>query len=93
MTIEVRNTLVISTSHVTAVTAAMLDTTPLKDWPVVGGPCGEYGWFVYAHDEDVDGKIPVEMMAVFRFARRCGCDYVLFDRDGEVREELDTWEW
>ena len=90
---ETPKMLVLSTSHVTAATARLLDHTPRPDWPVSGGPHGLYGWFCYAHDEDPQGNIPLEMMNVFWFARENECDYVLFDRDADVIDELPVWEW
>lgn len=90
---ETHNLLILSTSHVTAATAMRLTDGPVSDWPVSGAPYGPYGWFCYAHDEDVEGNIPVEMMNVFRFARVNGCGYVLFDRDADVIDELPTWDW
>lgn len=90
---EIRKILVLSTAHVREETGRMLDNTDHELWPVSGGPYGDVGWFVYAHDEDVDGNIPEEMMAVFEFARANGCDNVLFDCDAEVIDDLSHWDW
>lgn len=93
MTIETRKFLVLSTSHVTEKTAHLLDTTPVQNWPVAGGPYGTFGWFIYAHDEDAEGNIPEELMGVFRYAREHGCDNVLFDCDAGQIDGLPTYEW
>ncbi len=45
---EAHTFVVVSTAHLTAQTARHLDNTPAKEWPCVGGPYGDYGWFVYA---------------------------------------------
>ncbi len=47
-TLETRRFAVISTAHVSETTAKRLDNTPPKNWPCLGGPYGEYGWFLYA---------------------------------------------
>lgn len=37
--------------------------------------------------------VPTEIEKIWHYARARGCDYVRFDRDGEVNTELDFWEW
>lgn len=90
---DIRQFLIVSTIHVTQETAKMLDETPVKDWPVAGGPWGTYGWFMWCREEDLEGNIPPELMGVFDFARAAGCNYVLFDRDGDQRDDLPQFEW
>lgn len=56
------------------------------------------GWLLWVPDDpDVDaaeaGGVPEEVLVVQRYARRLGCDYVLFDADGPVNPELPAWEW
>lgn len=52
-----------------------------------------------AHDDDPSqwiATVPPEVVRIWRFARRLGCDYVLFDQDGPVekgRAGLPTWDW
>lgn len=91
--LEVRQFLTLSTGHVSEATAQMLETTPIKDWPVCGGHFGTYGWFMYAHDEDCEGDIPPELMVIFDYARANGCNYVLFDCDGDTVDQLPTFDW
>lgn len=50
--LEIHKFVVVSTAHVSEATAKRLDHTPAKDWPCAGGLYAEYGWFVYAHDEN-----------------------------------------
>ena len=92
---EIRKTLVLSTAHITYETNRMLRETDAEEWPCVGGPYSAYGWFVYAHEENLgEGKdrIPDELFAVMQFARAKGCDNVLLDEDAETVDELPTWE-
>lgn len=93
MSLEIRKTLVLSTSHVTKATAKMLDSTPCSEWPAVGGPYGTYGWFFYAHDENCEPLMPDDLFAVMTFANANGCDNVLFDCDALEVDGLPTYDW
>lgn len=64
----------------------------------------DYGWLLWVpgHGEDVDlvndhnadyDEIPAEVTAVQRYARALGCDYVLFDQDGPLNDDLKHWDW
>ncbi len=53
---------------------------------------GTYGWFVYAHDERCCEGISDVLWAIFERAQALGCDYVLFDADGPVLEDLPVFE-
>lgn len=94
---EIRKLMVLSTSHVTAATAARLGSTdPRTEWPFCGGHYGEYGFFGYCSESNIgegDRHIPDELFAVMQFARAQGCDNVLFDRDADPVDALPTWEW
>ena len=93
---EIREFIVISTAHVSEATAKLLDNIPAKDWPCAGGAYADYGWFVYAHDENAGvGKdaIPDDLFNVMTWARKQGCDYVLLDCDGEEVEGLPVHDW
>lgn len=37
--------------------------------------------------------MPEEMLAIQRYARGVGCDYVLFDPDADCIDELPTRDW
>lgn len=88
---EVRNFLTISTAHVTRLTAEWLDTNP-SNLGVYGGSL-EYGWFLWVPTIDVLEDIPEELLNVFKFARKHDCAYVMFDRDGPIEPELQSWDW
>lgn len=62
------------------------------DWNKEGpsGGKGPYGWFLYAHDDNLclpsaphapDGEFPSDLWACFCRARELGADYVQFDCD------------
>ena len=53
---------------------------------------GTYGWFVYAHDERCCEGISDALWAIFEQARALGCDYVLFDADAPILENLPIFE-
>ncbi|MDN5925703.1 MAG: hypothetical protein L0I29_01350 [Hyphomicrobiales bacterium] len=93
---EVRRFIVISTGHVTEKTAKFLDGAPGDEWPCLGGKYGDYGWFLYAHDENCGaGKdaIPDDLFAVMTWAREQRCDYVLLDCDGDQVDALPHYDW
>lgn len=94
--LDIRSLIVISTAHVSEATARRLDTTPVEEWPWVGGRYSSYGWFLYAHDENTavgDDAIPDDLMAVMKWVFSQGCDYVLLDRDGDVVDGLGIYDW
>ncbi len=93
---EVRTVIVVSTAHLTAQTAHYLDNTPAKEWPCVGGPYGEYGWFVYAQEENGGAgpdAIPDDLFGVMTWGRKQGFDYILFDRDANRVADLPGHDW
>ena len=95
-TLETRRFVVISTAHVSEITANRLNNTPATEWPCLGGSYGEYGWFLYAHDENAGfwpDTIPDELFDVMIWARGRGFDYILFDCDADQVEELPAFDW
>ncbi|MER8376664.1 hypothetical protein [Mesorhizobium sp. M1409] len=94
--LEIHKFVVVSTAHVSEATAKRLDHTPAKDWPCAGGPYAEYGWFVYAHDENSgpgENAIPADLFDVMTWARRQGCEYILFDCDADQVDGLPAYDW
>jgi hypothetical protein len=67
-----------------------------------GGAVGvyptEHGALVWVPDDPEesaaagDEAIPLELIVIQKYARRLGCDYVLFDADGPVDDALDVFE-
>jgi hypothetical protein len=94
---EIRKTLVLSTAHV-----------PAPDAHVGGSIWQEFGpsdvpgwtWFLWVPDDPQASSDTQEeetahwALQVQLRARALGCDYVLFDVDGERDSALPTWgEW
>jgi hypothetical protein len=58
-----------------------------------------YGWLMWVPpnpDESSTAAIdamPEVVLAIQRYTRGVGCDYVLFDRDADCIDELPTWDW
>ncbi len=86
----------ISTGHVSASTATMLNTRPRAEWPCAGGCYSDYGWFVYAHDENCgegDQRIPEDLFAVMTWAGQNGCSHILFHQDADEVDGLPFYDW
>lgn len=95
-TLDVRTFVVIGTGHVTEKSAAFLDTVPSEQWPCLGGRYGEYGWFLYAHEENCGtgkDRIPDDIFAVMTWARKRGFEYVLVDCDADTVDDLPVYDW
>lgn len=58
---------------------------------VTAYPTG-HGWLMYV-PRDGRPEAPDEVQAVWKRARELECDYVLFDGDADVDDELPTWDW
>lgn len=90
----------LSTGHLTHRTRRWLDGL---DW-VNEGPFGastSYGWFIYAHDDDVcqpsaphapPGRFPADLWACMCRANELGADYLLFDCDAMEVEGLPVYD-
>lgn len=58
----------------------------------------EFGWLLWVPD-DVDDwfasypGLPPSLLTVLRFARSRGCDYVLFDAEGDGCPDLPVYDW
>lgn len=94
--LETLTVVTISTGHVSAETAAMLDTKQSSNWPCAGGPYADYGWFLYAHEEnggEGDQHIPDDLFAVMTWARTKGFSYILLDCDACLVDDLAFYDW
>lgn len=80
----------ISTGHISKDTADWLDTDPRG---IIMHPKGEYGWFVYAMQEELDDDVPLDLVKVLVYAKSIGCVWVILDADGELIDELETFDW
>jgi hypothetical protein len=82
---------IISTGHVSAETAHILNTQNERTWPVCGGNYDEYGWFMRVDSDDPD--LPSDLREVFVRMESLGFKYVLFDCDAEEVSDLPMYEW
>lgn len=89
-TLEWRRVLVLSTAHLRWETCKRLEEADPDKWPCAGAPI-PYGFYIYAHDEDGDGRIEAfapELWHALEFARLRGADYVQFDCDASPLDAL-----
>ena len=92
MGINILAVLDLSTAHLKPETVSLLDDTPAHLWPVSGGHI-PYGYFMYAHDENMgDPGIPDDLWACIEFARANGCSHLRFDCDADSYEGLPVYE-
>lgn len=88
---EISKMLTVSTAHVSKETAELLENDELD---IVIFDKGEYGWFIFLSDEDdYYDNFPVELLKLMNFAKDLCCDWLCLDRDGEVLEYLETFDW
>lgn len=85
----------VSTAHVPAETAAAIDAGTFPKKPML---TGEYGWLFSVPDAqdftETAEEWPCEAFRqVMTRALLLGCDFVLFDADGETVEDLPVFEW
>ncbi|MBA8881677.1 hypothetical protein [Phyllobacterium myrsinacearum] len=90
MSLEIRKFITVSTAHVSFETAALLNDNVNR--PCLGGTYGDYGWFLYARDDD-QGEIPDDLWKVFQWVVQQGIDYVVLDRDADHIDSLPTFDW
>lgn len=98
---EIQNMMVLSTGHFSKETLQWLTDI---DWTCEGPAGGDipYGWFLYAHDDNmtykrIDGKLtaiefPPDLWACFEYARKHHCHYIRFDCDLETVDDLPSYE-
>lgn len=96
----VRKFLDLSTGHLTEETRDRLSDGegPTPTYPHPDG----FGWLVWVpEDQGVmaelekwaeDVNCPADLLACFKAARKRGCDYILFDSDGEPVDYLTDYE-
>lgn len=91
----VRRHLDLSTAHLPEETAAAIDAGIFPKRPTMAS---EYGWLFNVPDPadlpETAKEWPCEAFRlVMQRAALLGCDFVLFDRDGALVEDLPFYEW
>lgn len=96
---EITMMLVLGTGHITETTAEMLNEALRDDadFPVSLYGKGKYGWFLNVLNDlsEVEEHrwMTPDLFQVLTFARAQGCDWVMLDRDGDIIDELPSYEW
>ena len=90
----------ISTAHVDALTACKLDGDFSWDTqmnpPVIAYQKEGVGWWLYVPSEpgnETDPAFPPELRACMELARKHDCDWIMFDKDSPVIDELEAFDW
>lgn len=90
--LERAHMLVLSTAHMSLDTAT--NWIPLCPWACFEK--ADYGWFMYVCD-DIDitetSHVPLEIRSAIHVAKREGCQWIMWDTDGPVIDELPEFEW
>lgn len=94
--VTIRRLLNLSTAHLPPHlgTPGGLDTLP-----GVVAHATEFGFLLWVPDDPDESAqsmidpVPGVVLAIQRYARGLGCDYVLFDADAEQVNDLPTWDW
>lgn len=83
----------LSTAHVTLATRDLLAGTEPGAWPLPGHQ-GEYGWFLFAPDEETldEEPIPADLDQVCRYARSRGVTHFLLDADAPIDPNLPMYQ-
>ncbi|MFC0205326.1 DUF5983 family protein [Novosphingobium soli] len=89
---ELATMLVLSTAHMSMTTAG--------DWiarcPWACFEKGDYGWFMYVCDDASITEahdIPLEIRSAIHVARRERCEWIMWDCDGPILDELPEYDW
>ena len=100
---EISKMLTISTAHIRKDTAEFIenvcrDNTLSKlivyDKTARYNGCSEeYGWFIYCNVALPDLNVPEDLLKVMCFARDNDCAWLCLDRDGEILDYFETYEW
>lgn len=80
----------ISTAHILESTAQWLNNTP---GDLILYPKAEYGWFIYTGSEEFPEDTPEELANAIIYAESLGCHWLVLDRDGEIINELPSFDW
>lgn len=92
--LEVQKLAILSTAHITPETNEWLETRKFDEENGPNGGKTPYGYFLHVPGEDIPADVfPKDLLDVFDFGRRHGCFYVYLDRDGEIVDELASFDW
>ena len=86
---EITKMLTVSTANISMETAELLD----GDISIVVYNKGVYGWFIHIPDDPEEYDIPQDLLKLMNFAKDLDCEWLCLDRDGEVLDYLETFDW
>ena len=95
--LDISKMLTMSTGHISWSTAKRLDEecsadgSTLSMFPVVYKK-GDVGWFIYVGDGE-DEEVPDDLARCIKLAKLNKCDWLCLDRDADVVDTLDVYEW
>ena len=107
-TLEIHRVLVLSTAHLSDHTcniylAQQVDLSATREtgstWTppsVIAYEKRDYGYFVWVPENPAESEradVPLELRSAIHVARREGCGWVMFDRDGPTIDDLPTYDW
>ncbi|MGX1195802.1 DUF5983 family protein [Metabacillus sp. SLBN-84] len=93
---EIQSMMTLSTAHVKAETADLLQEASHNGLFVENISVyekGEFGYFIYLDPETIAHSLPEDLKQVLEHARRHHCEVLVLDRDGPVEEELEQYSW
>ena len=99
MSLETPKMLVLSTAHIRRSTSDNFDLLT-DDVPDIfyekKAPTADYGlgWFIPIGPEiEWSHMVSDDLVAIRKLAEAQGCTWIMLDRDGDIIEELPTYEW
>lgn len=100
---EIRKLMCLSIAHISEETDLALadqfnqfgDSRIIPDPPIaVGGPYDDSGYILYAMEpaHRLPG-IPADLLAIYDYALKYGCQNILLDKDADTVDALPTYDW
>lgn len=92
MGLEIANMLVLSTGHLTEKVGTTIGRANYNSIYEKG----DHGYFVWVPGNDSEacmGSMPVCLHECIMFARGKGCQWIMFDQDGDRVEGLQFYDW
>ena len=93
MTAEKQTVLVLSTNHLPEEVMGMLgkESVLLQNHLIAPYVYGAFVWVPDASERAT--SLPEELARVMTYAGERGCQWVRFDSDGPLEDDLPAWEW
>lgn len=89
---EISKMTTVSTGHISKETADLLENDNIYELIVYQKD--EYGWFIFLSEkDDYYVSIPDELLKLIKFAKDLGCSWLCLDRDGDILEYLEVFDW